>query len=208
MFNNRYFSRWIFPVIVGLYFSGCSSTPAPEDGSGTFADTTLAFLRADYSELGLVAPPTTAFTGYENSSRYVFWDGGHLGVGNGYALNTSGEDYETIAIIRWIVELDVKSDDVMGHYVLGSGNPIIKISSAYRDPVHNSGIPNSSPNSLHMFGRAIDWDTDNTLIQGQQVYDAAVLTNSIELFNEPGERSYRPYSGDTSGPTNWIHSGW
>ncbi|MCH7573549.1 MAG: DUF882 domain-containing protein [Candidatus Marinimicrobia bacterium] len=97
----------------------------------------------------------------------------------------------------------------MGNYVLDTnGQPIIKISSAYRDPVHNSGIQGAVWNSLHMSGRAIDWDTDDTLIQGQQVYDAALLAGSTQLFNDPGNRSYRPFANDAAGPTKWIHSGW
>ncbi len=69
------------------------------------------------------------------------------------------------------------------------------LSSGYRNPIHNAEVGGKSE-SRHIYGRAADIDGD-TEEENNEIYEAAKLTNPIEILREPNDNDPR-----------WIHVAW
>lgn len=200
-------------LILTAFICGCEGLPEesirPDPGSFLVEE-----LQWEYSFRDLYEPPDSAFiTKNVASTYYDFWDGKHkppnsddiCGTCAGWALNTGDELYSGIALLDWdrhsesyTTHLGTYADLVVNE-VAGLGWDTLnwawppKISSAWRNPARNERIPGSSDTSLHMFGRAIDFDGTNQA-QLDLLYDAVYQAGGV-----PEKENY---------PTGWIHSSW
>jgi len=175
---------------------------------------TLIYSCEGLGEESIRPEPDSAFIVKDTASTYYwFWDGKHLsgnsddicGTCAGRALNTGDRTYSGIALLDWdrhsetyttnlgsYADLVVEQLTDLGWDSLNWAWPPL-ISSAWRNPDRNARIPGSSPTSLHMFGRAIDFEgIDST--QLDLIYDA--------VYNTGGTPTRENY------PTGWIHSSW
>lgn len=214
--SNQTFIRQIpFYWLLIFVISICACTGLePDPFRPELGDPLATELRQEYQSFNLYVPPDTAFI-LKNvaSDRYAFWDRGHLrpnsneicGTCAGEALNTADEKYSDIALLDWdrhqeryTTNLGIYADDVVDELAVIGWDTLFwawppKISSAWRNPARNDSIPDSDPNSLHMFGRAIDFDGEN----GTQL---DIL--KIAVQNAGGTPTEEDY------PTGWIHSSW
>lgn len=209
----------VVSAFVAIGSIGCEAVTTDGISPG-YTDSLRIQLQDEYSEFEAPkTPPDNAFVSSEDSHWYTFWDGGHISFGNGQALNTADEKYQGIAIISYYVNLDTKADEVMDNYftIIADTGDVVPISSAYRNPARND-LVSDNPNSLHMYGQAIDFDNDNTdpPTQAQNIWDAAgnMTTSPSQLYNvivaeeKIYYKEYRPVADDQLGDTHWIHVAW
>lgn len=211
---NQGTRKWIpfaWSLILIAFICGCEGLPGkkirPDPGSYLVVE-----LQWEYSFRYLYEPPDSAFTTKNVASPYYkFWDGKHkppnsddiCGTCAGEALNTGDELYSGIALLDWdrhsetyTTHLGTYADSVVRRLSVTGWDTLNwqwppKISSAWRNPARNERIPDALDTSLHMFGRAIDFDGDN---QDQ----LNLLFNAVYYVGGRGVKKDEP--------TGWMHS--
>ena len=201
--------NWLVTIFIA-FACGCegldkqSIRPDPES-------ILLGFLQSEYYFHDLYEPPDTAFIVKDTAStHYDFWDGLHKYSGSesicdscgGWALNTGDGMYSGIAMLDWdrhsetyTTNLGTYADDVVSrledlNWDTNNWDWPPKISSAWRNPDRNERS-GGLDTSLHMFGRAIDFDGEN-----QEQLD--LLFQAVYDVGGKGIKKNEP--------TGWMHA--
>ena len=105
-------------------------------------------------------------------------------------------DNDILASLNWFLRcgdgtwqyMDIGTVEMLNYMSKTLGDPLILVHSAYRSPQYNAKIENAARNSLHMYGKAVDFSVPGISIR-------EVCSHSLLARNTAGRGGVGYYPG-------------